>query len=456
MDRLNKEQKKASAAESGISLIIAGAGTGKTKTLIAKIKNVILDGIARPEEIVVLTFSRKAAGEIKERVEDEPDLKDCNIFAGTFHSFAYSLIRKHVSAFRKVSGYIKFPEILSDEEKQKFFYKKIKDRLDTFLGIPAGAVYEMYESLPSLNMKNYESLQSLNLIDEIRGLKNEFDSYKLENSLIEYEDMINYSISMFDSDENLRMDIQKRIRFLFLDEFQDTSDNNFELIMRITGTGNTNLFAVGDDWQSIYAFRQANIDYILRFKKYFPAAKIHRLVVNYRSRSEIVKASNKFIRINRKRTGKKLKSASGIGGTVSLYDCGGFIQEKELIMKLITCRLSRYEDIAVIYRNNWQGKIIRELLDSRGFESVQTMTIHASKGLEFDAVIIAGVSDTIIPNRNTDIEEERRLFYVAMTRAREALYIICHTHENGKRSLFADELRIKPSSDAADQDFLQS
>ncbi len=196
-------------------------------------------------------------------------------------------------------------------------------------------------------------------------------------------------------------------------------------------------FAVGDDFQSIYGFRGSRLEYIVKPEIFFYKPGKHILKVNYRSKKEIVNIAGRFIKKNKNRSSKKLISHKGAGGVVKVKFVSGFEDEAEYVKEL----LSTLEiiDIAVLYRNNFQGSYIKQILkinDSR----VKFMTIHASKGLEFNTVILTGLSDKIIPDKSSDIEEERRLLYVAMTRAEENLYLIFHMKGSNEYPCFAKEL----------------
>lgn len=199
---------------------------------------------------------------------------------------------------------------------------------------------------------------------------------------------------------------------------------------------------MGDDWQSIYGFRSARVEYIVRMKRYFPGASVRRLTVNYRSRREIVSLSGRFIRRNRFRTRKSLSAHRGRGGVVRRVPVSSVEDEAAAVAKLLEGRAPG-GTVAVLFRNNWQCRLLRGMLgaalDAAG---VSVMTMHASKGLEFDTVIVAGVRDGVIPDPESGIEEERRLLYVACTRAREELVIIAHVNERGEMARFGRELGV--------------
>ncbi|MFH0976654.1 MAG: ATP-dependent helicase [Spirochaetota bacterium] len=440
MTSLNKQQHLASLPTNGISLVIAGAGTGKTKILVEKVKNIIHAGLVKPENILILTFSSKAALEIRERVMSGVSQNADAITSGTFHSFCLSLLRSNSGVFLSSFNFNEFPKILDEQEKEKLLSDLLRNSIDRFLGLPVNVVAGLFENIDRLNKKTYEKLMRLGIIDELDNLKRKFSEYKISYNMIDFSDMINFAIDLLTNDASIREDTTSKYKYILIDEFQDTSPDNLKLIRLLLDKKNPNLFLVGDDWQSIYGFRGSKIDYIVNMKKYFPDAGIYNLNLNYRSNKEIVKLSNNFIRKNKYRTWKKLKSVKGSGGLVVDFCVVDFDEEIEVIIDIL--KKNNLNDAAVLYRNNWQGYTISRSLEAKGIapNRLKFMTIHSSKGLEFGSVIIAGVSDKIIPDASADIEEERRLLYVAMTRAKENLFIVHYSTAEGELSLFAKEL----------------
>ncbi|MCL2155250.1 MAG: ATP-dependent helicase [Leptospirales bacterium] len=442
MRKLNKEQAEASKPEYGITLVIAGAGTGKTSTMITKIKNVISNNLANPEEILILTFSRKAAEEIRERLVSELGQDGEPGFAGTFHSFSLKLLRENREYYFKHMGITQFPTVMEDGKKNIIIREIIMKEPAKFLGLPASTVIKFSENINYLDKYTINKLKSATLFDEIINIKKIYTTYKKNNSLIEFEDMIEHSIELLETYVDLRKEITEKYKYLFVDEFQDTSENNFQFLSLLLPEDKKNLFMVGDDYQSIYKFRHSKIEYIINIKKFFPEVKIHKLTMNYRSRKEIVTLANNFIRLNKFRTSKKIISDKGKGGKVKFYRAIDMSHEADIITKIISY-INNNSSIAVIYRNNYQGEFLKKRINCDQNKKLEFMTMHGSKGLEFDIVIIAGISDNIIPDRSTDIEEERRLFYVALTRAKEELHLLYHENIPDKLPQFIREIGYK-------------
>lgn len=434
--RLNKNQIKASIADFGVNIVLAGAGAGKTKTLVEKVVNIIRQTDVLPENILILTFSRKAAEEIKSRIIINAGGFADKIISGTFHSFCLYLLKNYGDSFMEISGYSIFPEIIDDQQSEKILNDIIKNNKEKLNGLPFNMIYGFIQSRKFLKKHTVNKLESTGILNEIDNIITGYGTIKKEKALIDFDDMMQMAILLLGKYSEIRNDIQKRFSYVFVDEFQDTSEDNFRLLKMIL-SDNPNLFAVGDDFQSIYGFRGSSMNYIINPGRYFSGTRKHVLGINYRSKKEIVALAEKFIRKNKNRSSKKLKSAKGSGSVIKAEFVRDMDEEALYIDRLLNSIDSR--NIAVLYRNNFQGELLKQKLcidESR----VQLMTMHASKGLEFETVIIAGLSDKIIPDRSSDLEEERRLLYVAITRAEINLYLIFYLKDDNDYPFFAKEL----------------
>lgn len=443
MNRLNSKQIEASRPDRGISLVIAGAGTGKTSTMITKIRNVLEHSLVKPEEILILTFSKKAAGEIKERLSPGFNSNSEPGFAGTFHSFSLYLLKEYKEYYLKYREINHFPSVIDRDEKEQIMRKLIMDKPEKFLGLPADAVLKLSENIDHLDEKIIIKLKSGPLFDEICNVKILYEKYKKDKLLIEFEDMINHAADLLERNPFIKKSVNEKFRYIFVDEFQDTSENNFRFLSLLLPDADKNLFMVGDDFQSIYKFRHSRVDYIINAEKFFPEISIHKLTVNYRSKKEIITMSNRFIRMNKFRTSKKITSHSGKGGKVKFYNVEDMHNESELLIQIISST-PHNSTIAVLYRNNYQGEFLQKKFESENTERIVSfMTMHGSKGLEFDIVLIAGISDKIIPDKTSDIEEERRLFYVALTRAKNELHLLYYKNGPDQLPRFIREIGFR-------------
>lgn len=437
--KLNKEQASAAAPDRGINLVIAGAGTGKTTTMISKLTNVIRNTEISPGNLLVLTFSRKAAEEIKSRLQSRLDKDIKGIFAGTFHSFAFHLLREYSEAYLKHSGFISFPQLITEDEKEKTIKTIIHGNRKQYLGIPDETVFRLSSRLDKLDCATMDKLKSNGLFELMEQIPRAYARHKKEKLLIDFDDIISHAATLLRQSSEIRERVQQKYKYIFVDEFQDTSSDNFDFLSLLLCSKDPALFMVGDDYQSIYGFRNARVEYLINITRYFPEANVKKLTKNYRSGKKIIKLSNRFIRRNKIRTSKKIIPCRNIKGKVQVHQVQRGKTEPEIIKEIIL-NSDKNNDVAVIYRNNYQGELLREELADCISKRAVFLTMHASKGLEFDTVIIAGISDKIIPDRTSDIEEERRLFYVAITRAKDALHLLYHQNSKGDEPRFIKEL----------------
>ena len=443
--KLNREQHLAARPDGGVTLVIAGAGTGKTSSLIEKTKNLIGEGVVSAANILILTFSRKAADEIRDRLVARVGREGGAVTSGTFHSFCYRLIREHGQYRPGPAGIEPPPKIIDRDERERVIDGLIRHELAMFQALPLPVIRQLLAGGRPAHREIERKLDDFGIRRKVEMLALAYRDYKSLHNLMDFEDLMRTATGILENDEAFRTETRTRYSYLLVDEFQDTSKDNFRLLKQLLPETSPNLFAVGDDWQSIYGFRNARVEYIVKMKKHFPGVRIIKLRTNYRSRREIVELSSRFIRRNRFRTSKRLVSHAGKGGLVRAFAVASRGEETACIAGILAREGDRS---AVLYRNNWQGEKIRTNLgivndDGKDFPAA-LMTMHASKGLEFDTVIIAGISDMIIPDRNSDLEEERRLFYVALTRARRNLYLVFHLKENGELPRFARELGLRP------------
>jgi DNA helicase II / ATP-dependent DNA helicase PcrA len=412
---LNSEQLKAAAPGTGAVLLLAGAGSGKTTTLIERVKNTLAAGLCRPEQILIMTFSRKSAEEIRDRAGAGLGTGGTKILAGTFHSMALSVLREFSEKVCTRFSFVKFPAILDGDKREKIFSDLFQPVKQEFLGLPFPLVMQMITS------DRFAVIDEL--CEPVRRFKQIYQDVKKRESLIDFDDIISYASELVSEDRDVQHSVRSAHPFIFADEYQDVSDDIFRFLSACTGSQG-NLFAVGDDRQSIYGFRGAEIGYMLDFKGFYPDAKILHLSNNFRSYKEIVSLSDCFIARNRRQNKRTSLSPKGSGGNVQSVPVLSEKAEFAAIRKMIAD--SKDGSTAVLFRNNWQGDRIKRYLDANGSvcNHVTLMTVHASKGLEFDNVIISGVDDKIFPSPRTPLEEERRLFYVAITRARKNLCIL--------------------------------
>ncbi|PKL38158.1 MAG: hypothetical protein CVV44_13400 [Spirochaetae bacterium HGW-Spirochaetae-1] len=439
--RLNREQYAASRARTGIQLVLAGAGTGKSKTLIEKIRSLLVYTDLREENLLVLTFSRKAVEEIRQRLVGETGMKAGLVTVETFHSFCFMLLKKYREEFLAISGYDVFPRLIDEDESRDAVREIVRNNLKGMKGLPVDIICRLV-GFSHISGGLWQKLDRLGLTAELESIREQYGEYKICRGLIDFNDMVRLCIGLLEGCGSVLNRVTHRYRYILVDEFQDTSRDQFRFLELLVGDGKNSLFVVGDDWQAIYGFRDACVEYIVNMRDYFGDVTVHALNKNYRSKKEIVKLSNTFIGNNKNRTDKKPVSCRGKGGRIVHRRVSGFDNEAAVISEILAdCEPG---DAAVLYRNNWQGEFLRKNIhcDRKNLD-VRFLTMHASKGLEFKTVIIAGIADAIIPDKSAYLEEERRLFYVALTRARDHLYLISHAGIRGELPRFCRELKLR-------------
>jgi DNA helicase-2/ATP-dependent DNA helicase PcrA len=432
MEGLNEYQQRAALPEEGTHLVLAGAGTGKTKTLVSRVSNILQAGKASPEEILVLTFSRRAVEELRYRSRG-PGLDTVRI--ETFHSQALKLIRRFPEEHGRVSGRVKSPGILEPGAAREMVMDLVADRLREFYGMPLDIIIHL--------LKVYRDRGEAGLAREcpfvplrspVINLHQEFSRYKIEKGWIEFDDLLREATDML-SRTGAGDRVREETAYLHVDEFQDVSLANMNLIDTLLSPGKRNLFAVGDDWQSIYGFRGARVDRMTSLPREVRDTRVHRLGINYRSFREIIRLSSRAIRKNRGQIRKNLRAARGRGGTIKIHEIDCREREVDLIEELVR-KSGEGKSRAILCRNNDRVRWFRE----RTRQPVEIITMHGAKGLEFDLVIVSGIADGILPDPSAVMEEERRLFYVALSRARDELHLMVYRNEDGSPPLFAREI----------------
>ena len=538
-DNLNTEQFEAVQHVEGPSLIVAGPGTGKTKTLTSKIAWLVGNHHAQPEEILAITFTNKAAGEVRERLElllNKSKTKEITV--ATFHAFGLSILKEYFAEFNRNEKFI-----LADENLKREIIKLLADCTQNEARKRSSEISEIKKgSHPETPFfKKYENkLQTLNAFD--------------------LDDLIEKPLQLFSQNKKIAKNFRKKFRYIFVDEYQDTNDTQYKLLRLLAPGSTANLCVVGDANQSIYGFRGANASYIQKFTEDYPDAKVFRLTRSYRCSQIILTASsnviaqqsgfleglNEGVQISISEQPSGAAEAEFIArqivdlvGGVSFFSIDSSVAQgdkNETINSLsdlaILCRtrnqfeaitkalrdhhvpyqengtvpffqqepfqsfcdilsaflLDDFESAAHIFQlkkkpvTKLQFELAREELKKSGLvsflnfikenhfsantfapdewnrfihlagerksadefvqflklgtgtdthdknlEAVSVMTLHASKGLEFECVFIPGCEEGLLPynlyKSEVDVEEEKRLLYVGMTRAKKLLYL---------------------------------
>lgn len=392
-DSLNEEQRRAVEHYKGPLLILAGAGSGKTRVLTHRIAYLMENRGVNPWNILALTFTNKAAGEMRERVDNIVGYGSENIWVSTFHSTCVKILRRWID----VLGYDKgFTIYDSDDQKSlmrevcKYLQidtKNLKER--SLLSVISSAKDELvtpeeYElrAVGDFNRQKYASVYK------------EYQKRLKSNNALDFDDLIFKTIELFQTSREALTYYQRRFQYIMVDEYQDTNTAQFKLIKLLAdginddGIREHNLCVVGDDDQSIYKFRGANIYNILNFEKEYPAAKVIKLEQNYRSTKRILSAANEVIANNAGRKEKALWTDNAEGDSVRFTQFDRDSQEAESIVNEIAQEVqseeASYQDFAILYRTNAQSRIFEEKLVVKNipYKIIGSINFYARKEIK--------------------------------------------------------------------------
>ena len=365
---LNERQKEAVLATDGPCLVIAGAGSGKTKVLTHKIAYLMSEKYIKPWNILAITFTNKAANEMKERVENLVGEAAKDMWIGTFHSICVRILRKYIDRLGFDSTFLIF-----DTSDQRTLIKecmktlKIDDKMFTDRSVIAEISNGKNEMLEP---KAYQTKYAGDYRKEIIGRIYELYQQRLkENNAIDFDDIINFTIKILTQNEDALEYYTNKFQYVLVDEYQDTNKAQFTLVT-ILASRYGNITVVGDNDQGIYSFRGADITNILNFEKDFPGAKLIKLEQNYRCTGNILRAANAVIKHNENKYEKKLWTENDEGALPIIhksddeYDEGRYIVEQ--INHLKTEEYLKYSDFTVLYRMNSQSRAIEEILRREG------------------------------------------------------------------------------------------
>ncbi len=340
---LNQEQLKACFHEEGPAFVLSGAGTGKTRVLTYRICYLLEKGIP-PERILALTFTNKAADEMKERIRDILGEKARKIWMGTFHSIGLRILREK-------GKYIGLPEnfVVYDREDSK---KVLKDIL------PEGENASVW--MDKISKIRHEILYPDEFEKEI--VKRYIDNLR-KNRALDFDDLLLLLLELFKKKKEVREYYQDKFLHILVDEYQDTSYTQYK-ILKILAKKHRNLFVVGDEDQSIYAFRGARVENVMDILKDFPDIRIYRLEKNYRSNNVILRAANHVIKNNKSRIGKNLWTDKRGSDKIKIVECENEREEAEKVYEI----LKNYNpsDVLILYRTNAQSRPLEEVFNLKG------------------------------------------------------------------------------------------
>ena len=357
-DTLNPMQKEAVFHTEGPLLILAGAGSGKTRVLTHRVAYLIQEKQVNPWNILAITFTNKAAGEMRERVDQLVDFGADSIWVSTFHSSCVRILRRHITYLGYDTNFS-----IYDSDDQKTLMKQIFKSMDIDTRqFKERSVLGMISSAKDKLIGPEEYL--LNAGEDFRQKKvgeiyREYQRRLKNNNALDFDDLIVKTVELFQNNSEVLNYYQDRFRYIMVDEYQDTNMAQFRLVS-LLASKYKNLCVVGDDDQSIYRFRGADIENILSFEEVFPGAKVIKLEQNYRSTQSILNAANHVIKHNRGRKDKTLWTANGQGETIRFRQFGTAKEEADFVARQIKNSGFSYQDQAVLYRTNAQSRLIEE------------------------------------------------------------------------------------------------
>ena len=361
-DLLNPEQKEAVFHYEGPLLILAGAGSGKTRVLTHRVAWLIEEKQVNPWNIMAITFTNKAAGEMRDRVETMLGGALGGVWVATFHSTCVRILRRYIDRIGFGTNFT-----IYDGDDQKTIIKEICKRfqIDTKL-------YRERFFMAAISAAKDELLSPDDYAKQVHGdtrkqkvaeVYREYQKQLRASNALDFDDLIFRTVELFQKDAEVLEQYQDRFRFIMVDEYQDTNTAQFKLVSLLAAKYR-NLCVVGDDDQSIYRFRGANIQNILSFEEVYPDAKVIRLEQNYRSTQNILTAANEVICHNGGRKEKKLWTANGDGDKVRFRQFLNGFEEAEYVAGMISRKVGagkwRYGDCAVLYRTNAQSRMFEE------------------------------------------------------------------------------------------------
>jgi len=473
---LDDEQRKIILTDENYLMVIAGAGAGKTTTITAKVNYLIQKQNIKENEIIIITFTNKAVRELQERINTQ--FKH-NVKITTFHKFGYEIIKQNSSnpsqiienpqeiikeyiiknpmIKKELAKYLKISKNKTTKEQDTI--NKITTYCSTFINLfkAKGLKYKDFEKFKIINRK------TKNIINILKQLYIYYEETLIKSNKIDFDDMIFKPIEILKQAKKINM----KYKYIIIDEYQDISENRYNLIKIIQEKLNTKIMVVGDDWQCIFGFAASNINLFTKFvgkEKYFQILKITK---TYRNSQQLIDIAGKFIQKNKNQITKNLKSPKQLSNPITIikykknkstklqqiidYIIKKYGPEKNiLILGRYTFDKDTIIDNKIILENNNKIKYIKS-----STTIIDYMTIHSSKGLGYDNVILINTEKAKLgfpTNKRTDkilkqlittektirYAEERRLFYVALTRTKNEIIIMTPKY---KQSVFIKEIK---------------
>ena len=359
-DTLNPMQREAVFTTEGPLLVLAGAGSGKTRALTHRVAYLIEEKGVKPWNILAITFTHKAAGEMRERVNQLVDFGADSVWVSTFHSLCVRILRRFIENLGYTTDFS-----IYDSDDTKTLMKQIFKDLEVnqkvlkergVLGVISSAKNEMISPEEFLLSAKADGDSRLQRIGE---LYMEYQKRLKKNNALDFDDLLVKTVELFQAKQEVLEYYQDRFRYIMVDEYQDTNTVQFKLVSLLAAKYR-NICVVGDDDQSIYRFRGANIKNILSFEETFPGAKVIKLEQNYRSTKMILDSANEVIKNNAGRKDKTLWTENEVGERPVFREFGSSFDEAEWVVRDIVKKGGPWKDYAILYRTNAQSRLFEE------------------------------------------------------------------------------------------------
>ena len=406
LDGLNDRQKEAIEYMDGPLLILAGAGSGKTRVLTYKIAYLLEKEIVKPWQILAITFTNKAAKEMKERVEGLVGQVAQDMWLGTFHSVCVRILKREI----ELLGYTRDFNIFDEIDKEKVL-KEVTKKLNIDekmypIGLLKSEISKAKEVMKDNLTYQKEAMGDFRK-EEIAKVYNMYQDTLKSNNSIDFDDIIMLTVKLFLENPDRLLYYQQKFSYILVDEYQDTNKTQF-LLISLLSSATGNICVVGDESQSIYGFRGADITNILNFEKEFPNAKIVKLEENYRSTKNILNAANEVIKNNSSKLDKVLWTQNEEGEKIEYKTLNNEYEEVEYVVDKIDelCRKEnqKYSDFAVLFRTNAQARVLEEVFMKSGtpYKLIGGIKFYARKEIKD---IISYLK--LIQNKNDNIALKR-------------------------------------------------
>jgi DNA helicase-2/ATP-dependent DNA helicase PcrA len=361
LDELNPQQREAAEAVEGPVLIFAGAGSGKTRALTYRIAHMVRDCKIPPGTILAVTFTNKAAGEMKERIQKLIGSSARGVWAGTFHSTCARMLRENGAAIGIPENYV-----IYDEADQRALVKQVLAVLDidSKQYKPVDILYAISAAKNELMGPQQYSRTSKGPFDDVvRRVYSRYQALLRDNNALDFDDLLMRTVQLLQDHPEVLEKYQERFHYILVDEYQDINIAQYKFVNMLAAR-RQNICVVGDDDQAIYGWRGANVGLILAFEKDYPTARTVKLEQNYRSTQKILECAYEVIKHNKGRRAKKLWTTNRPGDNLLLYQAVSAEEEAEWVAEAIktqvSCGLARPGDYAILYRTNAMSRVFEE------------------------------------------------------------------------------------------------